>query len=380
MQATKRIGIVAAAAVSAAAAWAFTHSGKSNARLAVSGTIEARNIKVGSKTGGRIQSILVREGDRVGAGQVLVTFDDAESAAEVAQAAARVASAQATLNKLEAGYRSEEIAEARAQLGQAEASAVEAEHGYRPEEIGEATAERERASADEANAKTTYQRMEKLFQDEVVSRQQRDDAKARWDQAVAVLGRTSNEVAKLQAGYRTETIANARARLQEAQASLAKMEHGYRPEEIAAAKAELAQAQAACAELGARHGEATITAPADAVVEVLDARPGDLLAPNTPVITLLEEGQVFVRVYVAETKIGAVKLGQTADVFVDSFPGKAWTAVVEQINQQTEFLPRNVQTQEERAHQVIGVKLRLQNAQAVRAGMAADVALHVEEN
>jgi multidrug resistance efflux pump len=364
----------------AAVAGGFAYKGKPTGRLAASGTIEARNIKVGSKIGGRIQSILVREGDHVRAGQVLVTFDDSESAATVAQAAARVAAAQATLNKLSAGYRTEEIAEARAQLKQADASAAEAESGYRSEEKAQAAAERERAAADEANAKTTYERMERLFREEVVSRQQRDDAKARWDQAIAMLDKAAQEVAKVQAGYRSEAIANAQAKQQQARASLEKFEHGYRPEEIASARAEVAQAQASHAELIARHREATITAPADAVVEVLDARPGDLLAPNTPILTLLEERQLFVRVYIPETKIGAVKVGQAADVFVDSFPGRAFNAAVEQINQQAEFLPRNVQTQDERVHQVIGVKLRIRNGEVVRAGMAADVKLHVEAN
>src|ERR1700739_2617495 len=79
-----------------------------------SGTIEARNIRVGSKVGGRIDQVLVREGDRVHAGQVLVTFDDKEMAAELEQS-------KATSDKMARGYRPEEIAEARAAAAQAKA-------------------------------------------------------------------------------------------------------------------------------------------------------------------------------------------------------------------------------------------------------------------
>ena len=119
-----------------------------------------------------------------------------------------------------------------------------------------------------------------------------------------------------------------------------------------------------------------MVAPADAIVEVLDVRPGDLIAPNTPIATLLEQGQIYVRIYIPETQIGLVKVGQKAEIRVDSFPKKVFDGEVEQINQQAEFLPRNVQTREERVHQVFGVKVRINDPSGqVLAGMAADVKL-----
>jgi multidrug resistance efflux pump len=111
-------------------------------------------------------------------------------------------------------------------------------------------------------------------------------------------------------------------------------------------------------------------------VEVLDVRPGDLIAPNTPIATLVERDQIYVRIYIPETQIGRVQLGQKAEIHVDSFPNQAFAGVVEQINQQAEFLPRNVQTVEERVHQVFGVKVRIDDpSHRVLAGMAADVKL-----
>jgi len=117
-----------------------------------------------------------------------------------------------------------------------------------------------------------------------------------------------------------------------------------------------------------------VVAPSAATVEVLDVRPGDLIAPNTPVATLLERDQIYVRIYIPETEIGLVHVGQRAEIRVDSFPNERFSGSVEQINQQAEFLPRNVQTREERVHQVFGVKVRIDDSShRVLAGMAAEV-------
>jgi multidrug resistance efflux pump len=126
----------------------------------------------------------------------------------------------------------------------------------------------------------------------------------------------------------------------------------------------------------ARFREREVLAPTDATVEVLDVRPGDLISPNTPVATLLERDQIYVRIYIPETEISRVRVGQKAQVTVDSVGKQVFDGAVEQINQQAEFLPRNVQTREERVHQVFGVKIRIADtSRRVLAGMAADVKL-----
>jgi HlyD family secretion protein len=147
------------------------------------------------------------------------------------------------------------------------------------------------------------------------------------------------------------------------------MEHGNRREDIQAAHAALDYDEA-------RFRERQVVAPTKATVEVLDVRPGDLIGPNTPIATLLESDQIYVRIYIPETELGKIKLGQKAEIRVDSFPKQAFNGVVEQINQQAEFLPRNVQTREERVHQVFGIKVRIDDpSHRILAGMAADVKL-----
>ena len=327
-----------------------------------SGTVEARDIRVGSKVGGRIDKVLVREGDFVKSGQVLITFDDKELLASLAQT-------RAGATKAERGYRPEEIEEARAAAAQARAEYDQRKNGYRQEDIDAAQADLDRATADEIRAQLDYRRYDALAQKDLVSRQQRDTAEANWKMAVAQKTNAQQKLAQLKRGYRPEEIASAEARYHQTQATLEKLERGNRREDVDMARAALAYDEA-------RFRERQVQAPSDATVEVLDVRPGDLIPPNTPVATLLERDEIYVRIYIPETIIGRVHLGQKAEIRVDSFPDQIFPGVVEQINQQAEFLPRNVQTREERVHQVFGVKVRIDDSShRVLAGMAADVKL-----
>jgi multidrug resistance efflux pump len=119
-------------------------------------------------------------------------------------------------------------------------------------------------------------------------------------------------------------------------------------------------------------GELTVKAPRAARVEALDLRPGDILAPNATAATLLEEDQLYVRIYVPETHVGRVHPGDSVPISVDSFPSQSWKGVVEHINSVGEYSPRNLQTADERADQVFMMRIGLREGQdKLRAGMAA---------
>lgn len=347
--------------------------------IVTSGTVEALNIHVGSKVGGRIEKIFVREGDFVSAGQVLVTFEDQEVTAALESARAAVAEAQANYDKMQRGSRPEDKAEARANAEQAKASLRAAENGYRHEEVAQVNADLDRARARAQNAELQYRRASELAKEGVFSRQQLDDATENRDAALANLRNAEHRSAEFEKGYRDEDVAAAKAKFAEAEAVRVRVERGYRSEEIAAALAQLNRAKASLRDAETRYREREVIAPSNATVEVLDVRPGDLIAPNAPIALLLERGETYVRVYVPETEFGLVRLGQSAELRVDAFPKKPFHATVEQINQQAEFLPRNVQTREERAHQVVGIKLRIDDpAGLIRAGMSADVRMRME--
>src|SRR5437016_2429810 len=143
---------------------------------------------------------------------------------------------------------------------------------------------------------------------------------------------------------------------------------------VEAAQMKIIQARAQLADIEAQLKEMQVVAPAESVLEVLSVKVGDVLPPNGEVATLLLSQHLWVRVYVPETWLGFVKDGEQVRVRVDSFPGKDFPGVVEQINRQAEFTPRNVQTVGDRIKQVFGVKVRLPvDDERLRAGMAADV-------
>jgi len=143
---------------------------------------------------------------------------------------------------------------------------------------------------------------------------------------------------------------------------------------VQAARMRVIQARAQLADIDAQLAEMQVTAPTDSVLEVLSVKAGDVLPANREAATLLLIQHLWVRVYVPEPWLGLIKVGDHVRVRVDSFPGKDFDGVVEQISRQAEFTPRNVQTVADRIKQVFGVKIRLpSNDDRLRAGMSADV-------
>ena len=142
---------------------------------------------------------------------------------------------------------------------------------------------------------------------------------------------------------------------------------------LEAARMRIVQMRAQLAEIDAELAELNVVAPNDCVLEVLNVKVGDVLAPNQELGTLILPQELWVRVYVPETWLGFIKVGDAVRVRVDSFPKEDFAGTIEQINRKAEFTPRNVQTVEDRIRQVFGVKIRLQNHdEKLRAGMAAD--------
>jgi HlyD family secretion protein len=142
---------------------------------------------------------------------------------------------------------------------------------------------------------------------------------------------------------------------------------------LEAARMRIVQMRAQLSEIDAELRELQVVAPNDCVLEVLNVKVGDVLAPNQELATLVLPQHLWVRVYVPEPWLGYIKLGEKVSLKVDSFPNEDFPGTVEQINRQAEFTPRNVQTVEDRIRQVFGVKIRLQDrADKLRAGMAAD--------
>lgn len=241
-----------------------------------------------------------------------------------------------------------DAAELHASRDQAAARLAELKAGPRPEEIAAAKAEWEAQTTDLKFARENAKRAEDLFQKKTISITERDQS-----------------VTRAESLKKTAAAAKSRYDLLLA---------GTRPEQIAQARAQLAQ-------IDAQLNEMKIAAPTNSVLEVLSVKIGDVLAPNQEIATLLLPQHLWVRVYVPEIWLGRIKVGESVKVRVDGFPGKDFDGVVEQINREAEFTPRNVQTTEERVKQVFGVKVRLNDFSGdLRAGMSADVTFPNIEN
>lgn len=337
-----------------------------------SGTVEARTIAVGSRAGGRVKAVLVREGDHVKAGQPLVELEAADLPAQKLQAQGALEQAQATLEKLVKGARPEEIEEAKARAQTATAAFAQTRMGARREQILAARARLQAQQAALQKAELDAQRFRQLFARGAAARAELDNAETARQAAAAQRDALQQSLDELEHGSRIEELQQAAARAAEARASERLVVAGSRVEDIKAARGAVDAAQGKLDAIGTLIDELVVKAPRDCRVESLDLRPGDILAPNAAAATLLEDDQLYVRIYVPETHIGHISVGQMVPITVDSFPKKRFHGVVEHINSVGEYSPRNLQTADERADQVFATRIGIKDGRdELRAGMAA---------
>ena len=325
----KKIAIPVLLLVAAGATtwYVISRRDEADAGLTASGTVEATDAQLGFRVPGRVTSIAAREGDRVAAGQELARLDAAELEARRAQAVAQVATAEAALAELVRGARREEIAQARAGL---------------------AAAEERRADAERDLARTR-----RLFEGGAVPREALDKAQVALDVA--------------------------RAQRTQAMEQLRLLEAGPRQERVAAARAQVAQAEAAVAAAEAMLADTAIAAPFGGVVTVRHREPGEVVTAGAPVLTVLDPGSRYVRIYIPENRVGAVRLGMRAAISADTYPDRTYPGEVSFIASEAEFTPKSVQTAEERVRLVYEVKVRVTGDPELdlKPGLPADVRLDV---
>lgn len=337
------------------------------------GVVEVQEVRLGSKVGGRVDRILIKEGQVINYKDELIIFEAPELRNQRQQVKAKLDSAKAELERLRAS-RPQEIKAAAAAVESAKAKWDRAVNGWKMEEKQQ-TNELEVAKADLDKAKREWNRVEQLFEDKAIAKAEYDAAKSAFVAATAKkeMMRWRNEWT---GAVRPQEITDAKRENQRLTAQWQQLELTQQPD-LDILKAKVAELQANLDAIDINLAETTIIAPphlGKAVVEVLSVRPGDLVQPNQPVIRCLRVQDLWVKVYVPETEYGLVTLGQKVDVTVDSHPGKVFKGVVEQRANISEFTPRNVQSVDERRHQVFGVKIRVDDPDGVfNAGMAAEV-------
>ena len=320
--------LLLAAAVAVAAAFyprLFKKTQETNT-LRLSGNIEAHESVVGFKVQGRIIELPVQEGQWVQAGTLLARLDgdDYRRQADMDEAALRVRRAQ--LN-----------------LGLA---------GTRPQELKATEQSLIDAKSDLDQKKLDYDRAETLFRERVGSQQERDQAETNLKRADATYRRAQQMYDEAGEGTRREQLQVDRATVGQAEQKLR------------------------MSKLNLEYTE--LRAPTSGVVVVRDAELGEVVAPNTPVVTIADLDHLWLRAYVNETDLGRIRWGQEAAIRTDTFPNKTYRGRISFISDKAEFTPKSVQTFKERVTLVYRIKIDVENPNhELKPGMPADATIEM---
>jgi HlyD family secretion protein len=348
--------------------------------VALSGRVEGDDAGVAAKTGGRIREITVREGDEVRAGQVIATLDDEQVRAReeqaqstVAQADARVLRAQQQIAVLE-----EQLEESRLGVEQAR---IDAEGRVRQAEGQVATAQAQLAQAEAAYGQAQYdaEKFTRLVKTGDVPERSGRQAQAAADAQAAVVAAARKQVEAARGALVAARASTVNPGIRSSQAAAIRKQIAQAQTDIAAAQAERERALAQLAEARANRQDLQIVAPFDGTVATRTAEPGEVVAAGTPVVTVVNLGEVYLRAYVPEGDVGRVRVGQPARVYLDSNPSQPLEAFVARIDPQASFTPENTYFRSDRVRQVFGVRLQLKKAAGfAKPGMPADGEILVE--
>jgi HlyD family secretion protein len=382
-------------------------------RIIGSGTIEAEIVAITTETGGRIVAIYADEGDQVRRGDLLVELDTLLLQAEQDRLEAALATAKANLEEVSAPPRVEDVAVAEAELHQAQSARAGAYAVWQetqsvvdnPRELS-MEVESARGQIDilekQVEAAQVTLKAVQIERDEAARNQSNDEAitvsQAKEKQVGAAQSNLAAAEAEL-AGFRRHvelltamrnnplaliTQANAAQMAYEqteagvlvAEAQLTRVKAGPMPEDVAIAQAQVQQAEAALARIEVQLDKLRLTAPRNGIITDRPAQFGELAMPGATLMNLGDLDQVTLTVFIPETQIGQVRVGQIGRVKVDAYPDETFEGTVVFISPEAEFTPKNVQTEEERVNLVFAVKISLNNQDhRLKPGMPADAEL-----
>ncbi len=367
----KRLAIFVVAVVCLASLIAYSQLRPERPR--VSGIIEADEVRLGSRVGGRAATVYVQEGQQVAAGDLLVELAPFDILERENQAARTLAAREAEYQRVVNGLRPEEIAQAKARYDQLAARLALLEAGPREQEIDASRGRLRGVQAELKLARQLYDRHAELIQTKAISSEEFERTTEALEAAQASVAVRQKELEVLELGTREEEKLASRATVEEARQAWQMAAKGFRQEEIDQAQASRDAARAALDVVRRQKDELAITTPLAGRVDAFDLQPGDMVAPNAPVISIIDESHLWVRAYVPQNRVG-LQVGQTLQVTVDGLPGERFAGTISFIARQAEFTPSNVQTPEERSKQVFRVKVALEDTrQLLRPGMTADV-------
>jgi HlyD family secretion protein len=231
----------------------------------------------------------------------------------------------------------------------------------------------EAAEAEALRWREEYDRQLLLLDNGVGTARDLEVARSAHETARARLLQARENAKLVTEGPREEAVRRARAALAEADARHALVVEGPRPEAIDQARAVLQRARESQVLAEVQLSYATVASPLTGVVLSENVEPGEVVAAGTPVVTVGDLADVWLRAYVSETDLGRVHLGQQVDITTDTYPGKIYTGRLSFLSSSAEFTPKSVQTQQERVKLVYRVKVTVANPDGeLKPGMPAD--------
>lgn len=311
------------------------------------GTVDANQVIVSSNIAGRIVKLAADEGSQVKAGDLMAQIDSGEWQAQADAARANIAALQARIGgaqaneKLASGTTSSDVQTAQARVEAAQADLAQAE------------ADLERTKADST-------RMVALADQGVASRQQADEAAAALKAAQARVRSVQQALRAAQSDVNT-----AKARTLQTQAATSN---------VADMRRQLQMAQAQLAQANTRLGYTQVVAPVSGIVSIRAAREGEVVNPGTPIVTIVDLAQTWVRVSAPETEADSIGLGDTLTVRLPSGRTIAGRVIFKAV--ESGFATQRDVSRRKRDIQTIALKLLVDNPRAELApGMTAEVLL-----
>ncbi|HEV2690641.1 MAG TPA: HlyD family efflux transporter periplasmic adaptor subunit [Bryobacteraceae bacterium] len=375
--------VIAAAVVARVYGPGWLHPGDAN-RLAISGNIELTQVDISFKVPGKLVELNVDEGAFVKKGTVIARIDRQQVDKQRSRDEAGLTGAQvqlqetATLVQWQRATLESDIALRRAELRAAQAHLDELLAGSRTQEIQQALAAVSEAKAQHDAAKLDWDRAQELFKNDDISRAQYDQYRMRNDSSAAALKQAEERLAMVSEGPRKEEIESARAQVARAEAAVRvseanRLELKRKEEDLGARRAEVSRAQAQIGITDTQINDTVVAAPIDGVVLVKSAEVGEVLAAGTTVVTIGDVDHPWLRGYINETDLGRLKLGAPATLTSDSYKGKQYNGHVSFISSSAEFTPKQIQTKEERVKLVYRIKIDVENPQRdLKSNMPVD--------
>ena len=348
--------------------------------IRVSGNIEAIKVPISFKVPGHVEKRFRDEGQSVKVGEPIAQLEAADLRADVATREGELAAAKAVLAAMVAGSRPDEIAASLAAMRKAEANYQELINGSRPEEIAASESIYKATQADLVRLEADKARVEKLWNSHsgAVSAEQYDQSVAAYRMGSERYAEARKRYDLVKEGPRKEDIAQGKAAMTQAQAQYRLVRDGPRKEDIDQARAKVQQAEAALQAAKVKLSYAIVTSPLTGVVLSKNVEPGEFVAAGTPVVTVADIKNVWLRAYVDERDIGkrTIAWNSPAEITTDAYPGKVYKGRVGFISDEQEFTPKTVQTERERVKFVYRVKIYVDNPdQELKPGMPADAKL-----